>query len=196
MHPAPKGCTDAPFCRKADGRSAAMLQGENPLELPGARTLRRARKAPRRRPRGGHVPSDRADRADARRYHIDATVMDMIAVMAHMIASKCYARPTYPDVLSHLTRPGRMCGARPGPMAHMDAAMGTHDRGRGAHGRERDGQDRGCGAHDRGCLAHDRGYGAQDRGHGPHGRADTLGACKRRWRTWTRLWLDFEKWGC
>ena len=45
--------------------------------------------------------SDCADRADARRYHMDAAVLDMIAVMAHRIACKCYVRPTYPDVLSN-----------------------------------------------------------------------------------------------
>ena len=67
---------------------------------------RRARKAVAwrtrpQRPRGGYVPSDCADRADARRYHMDAAVLDMIAVMAHRIACKCYVRPTYPDVLSN-----------------------------------------------------------------------------------------------
>ena len=30
---------------------------------------------------------------------MDAAVLDMIAVMAHRIACKCYVRPTYPDVL-------------------------------------------------------------------------------------------------
>ena len=32
---------------------------------------------------------------------MNAAGMDLIAVMAHMIACKFYARPTYPDVLSN-----------------------------------------------------------------------------------------------